>query len=135
MSAVVAALFFGVVGWWNAIPPSHDRHWRPEVAVMPRAFIDGDRVRFTGVRDFDYRSRNDYTVRYEEREVQLSHLKAIDIDSYLYHSGRINTNLPFDELRLRSLINPAAQAADGVGRFLGADQRPCRRVDEKPLAM
>ncbi|WP_244486289.1 hypothetical protein [Bradyrhizobium viridifuturi] len=37
MSAVVAALFFGIVGWWIAIPPSNDRHWRPEVAVMPRA--------------------------------------------------------------------------------------------------
>ena len=29
--------------------------WRPEVAVMPRAVIDGDRVRITGVRNFDYR--------------------------------------------------------------------------------
>ena len=36
---------------------------------MPRAFIDGDRVRITGVRNFEYRSRDDFTVRYEEREV------------------------------------------------------------------
>ena len=50
-------------------PLSHDRNWRPEVAVMPRAVIDGDGVRLTGVRNFDYRSRNDFTVRYEEREV------------------------------------------------------------------
>ena len=38
---------------------------------MPRAFIDGDHVRLTGVRNFEYRSRNDFTVRYEEREVLL----------------------------------------------------------------
>jgi hypothetical protein len=75
---VAIALFFGVVAWWIAIPPSHDRNWRPEVAVMPRAFIDGDRVRITGVRDFDYRSRNDFTVRYEEREISLSHLTGLD---------------------------------------------------------
>jgi hypothetical protein len=257
MPAIAALLFLGVVGWWLAIPPSHNRNWRPEVAVMPRATIDGDRVRLTGVRNFDYRSRNDFTVRYEEREVNLSHLKNIDfyisyflegpvghtfvsfifdnapplsisietrpevgegfapvasmfkqfeliyvvgserdvvgvrtnhrgeptylyrlnssaddarrlllvylarineladrpefyhlltnsctinivryanaagrqgrfdfrhllnglIDSYLYHSGRINTDLPFDELRERSLINQAAQAADGAPDF------------------
>ena len=77
-SVAVIALFLGVAAWWISISPSHDRPWRPEVAVMPRAFIDGDRVRLTGVRNFDYRSRNDFTVRYEERELQLSHLTALD---------------------------------------------------------
>jgi hypothetical protein len=257
MSVVFIALFLGVVAWWISIAPSHDRNWRPEVAVMPRAVIDGDRVRITGVRNFDYRSRNDFTARYEEREVLLSHLTALDfyvsyfmegpvghtflsfifdnapplsisietrpevgegfapiasmfkqfeliyvvgderdlvgvraihrqepiylyrlntsaedarrllliylarineladrpefyhlltnsctiniiryanaagregrfdirhllnglIDSYLYHSGRVDTTLPFDELRQRSLINDAAQAADGEPDF------------------
>lgn len=224
---------------------------------MPRAFIDGDRVRITGVRNFDYRTREDFTVRYDVREVQLSHLIGIDfyvsywregpvghtflsfvfdnvpplsisietrpetgegfapiaslfkqfeliyvvgeerdivgvrtihrhettylyrlntrpddarrlfrvyldrineladrpefyhllsnsctvnivryanasgrqgrfdlrhlfnglVDSYLYHSGRVDTSLPFDELRRRSLINAAAQAADGAPDF------------------
>jgi hypothetical protein len=78
MTAVFLVLFFAVVVWWISIAPSHDRDWRPEAAVMPRAIIDGDRVRITGVRNFDYRSRNDFTVRYEEREISLSHLKAID---------------------------------------------------------
>jgi len=45
---------------------------------MPRATIDGDRVRITGVRNFEYRSVSDFTVRHEEREVQLSHLTAVD---------------------------------------------------------
>ena len=257
MSVAFIALYLGVVAWWIAIPPSHDREWRPEVAVMPRAVIDGDRVRITGVRNFDYRTRNDFTVRYEEREVLLSHLTGVDfyvsywseglvghtflsfifdnapplsisietrpevgegfnpiaslfkqfeliyvvgderdivgvrtnhrletvylyrlnaspdkvrelllvylerineladrpefyhllsnsctiniirylnaagrkgrfdirhlfnglIDSYLYHSGRVDTTLPFDELRRRSLINEAAQAADDAPDF------------------
>jgi hypothetical protein len=257
MPAVAIGVILGVVAWWLTIAPSHDRNWRPEVAVMPRAFIDGDRVRITGVRNFIYRSRNDFTVRYEEREIFLSRLAALDfyvsyfmkgpvghtfvsfifdnapplsisietrpevgqgfapiasmfkqfeliyvvgderdlvgvraihrgeavylyrlntsaddarrllmiylarvneladrpefyhlltnsctinivryanaagrkgrfdirhllnglIDSYLYHSGRIDTTLPFDELRQRSLINEAAQAADGAPDF------------------
>jgi hypothetical protein len=78
MGPAAIALFFSVVAWWISIPPSHDRPWRPEVAVMPRASVEGDRVRITGVRNFDYRSRNDFTVRYEEREVQLSHLTGLD---------------------------------------------------------
>src|SRR5215475_8891916 len=78
MPAIAIALFLGVVAWWIAIPPLHDRNWRPEVAVMPRAVIDGDRVRITGVRNFEYRSRSDFTVRYEEREVSLSHLRGLD---------------------------------------------------------
>jgi Domain of unknown function (DUF4105) len=225
--------------------------------VMPRASIDGDRVRLSNVRNFDYRSRDDFTMRYEEREVLLSHLTGLDfyvsywsdgpvghtflsfifdnapplsisietrpevgegfnplaslfkqfeliyvvgderdlvrvrtnhrdetvylyrlntsavdarrlllvylerinqladhpewyhllsnsctinivryanaagregrfdirhllnglIDSYLYHSGRVDTTLPFEELRSRSLINEAAQAADGAPDF------------------
>jgi hypothetical protein len=48
------------------------------VELMPRAIIDGDRVHINGVRDFDYRSRNDFTVRYQEREVSISHLTSID---------------------------------------------------------
>src|SRR5499426_4491149 len=76
--AVFAALFLGVVAWFSSIKPSHDRPWRPEVAVMPRAFIDDDRVRITGVRNFEYRSLDDFTVRYEEREVSLSHLNSLD---------------------------------------------------------
>ncbi len=78
MSVAAIGSFLGVVVWWISISPSHDRNWRPEVAVMPRAVIDGDRVRITGVRNFDYRSTNDFTVNYEEREVQLSHLTALD---------------------------------------------------------
>jgi hypothetical protein len=89
MSVVFLVMFFGIVAWWLAIPPSHNRQWRPEVAVMPRAVIDGDHVRLTGVRNFDYRSRNDFTVRYEEREVSLSHLIALDFYVSYFTEGPV----------------------------------------------
>jgi hypothetical protein len=78
MRWVFLGLFAAVVVWYAAIPPSNDRPWRTEVAVLPRAVIDGDRVRITGVRDFDFRSRDDFTVRYINREVSLSHLTSLD---------------------------------------------------------
>ena len=73
-----AGLFLIVLVWWISIRPSHHRPWRPEVAVMPRAIIDGDRVHITGVRDFEYRTKDDFTVRYQERDVWLSSLTSID---------------------------------------------------------
>jgi hypothetical protein len=73
-----AGLFLVMLVWFLSIRPSQDRPWRPEVAVMPQAIVDGDRVRFIGFRLFDYRSTDDFTVRYEEREVLLSHLTAVD---------------------------------------------------------
>jgi hypothetical protein len=81
MPAVAIALVLGVVAWWLTIAPSGDRNWRPEVAVMPRAFIEGDHVRITGVRNFDYRSRDDFTVHYEEREVDLAAPLSISIET------------------------------------------------------
>ena len=74
-----AGLFLLVLLWFLSIRPSFDRPWRPEVAVMPRAIIDGERVRFTGFRNFDYRSKDDFTVRWEEREVSLAHLTSLDL--------------------------------------------------------
>jgi Domain of unknown function (DUF4105) len=89
MRAVAYALVLGVIAWWLTIAPSHDRNWRPEVAVMPRAFIDGDHVRLTGVRNFDYRSRNDFTVHYEEREIDLSHLTGLDFYVSYWSEGPV----------------------------------------------
>jgi hypothetical protein len=88
-SVAFLVLFLGVVAWWISISPSHDRPWRPEVAVMPRALIDGDRVRITGVRNFDYRTRSDFTVRHEEREVQLSHLTGLDFYVSYFTEGPV----------------------------------------------
>ena len=89
MPAVAIALVLGVVAWWVTIAPSGDRNWRPEVAVMLRAFIEGDHVRITGVRNFDYRSRNDFTVHYEEREVDLSHLTGLDFFVSYWSEGPV----------------------------------------------
>lgn len=89
MQAVAVALMLGVIGWWVTIAPSGDRYWRPEVAVMPRAFVDGDRVRITGVRNFDYRSRSDFTPHYEERELDLSHLAGLDFFVSYFMEGPV----------------------------------------------
>ena len=118
MYAALTVLFLGVVAWWIAIPPSHDREWRPEVAVMPRAFIDGDRVRITGVRNLDYRSENDFTVRHEEREIWLSHLTGLDFYVSYWWEGPVGhtfVSFIFDNAPPLSIsIEPRPEIGEGL---------------------
>ena len=86
---VLAGVYVLLLVWWMLIPASHERAWRPEVAVMPRAIVDGDRIRFTGVRNFEYRSVDDFTPRYEEREVSLAHLTGVDFFISYWHEGPV----------------------------------------------
>ncbi|MGE9291622.1 MAG: DUF4105 domain-containing protein [Puniceicoccales bacterium] len=79
MRLVFGAVFLGVAIYFMAIPPQMDRDWRREVAVLPRAYIDGNEVRITGFRNFDYRSREDFDEHYEERVVYLDHLTSVDL--------------------------------------------------------
>ena len=42
--AGILGAFVVVLALWLAIPPSNDRDWQPDVATLPYADIDGDRV-------------------------------------------------------------------------------------------
>lgn len=76
---VLVGAFVGVVIWYASIPPSNDRPWRAEVERPPRAVIDGDHVRLLNYRHFNFRTRDDFDIRYEEREVDLSRLSSVDL--------------------------------------------------------
>ena len=56
--AAYAALFAIVLWRWQAIEPSNDRDWQPEIARLAYATIDGDRVTVHNIRNFDYRTRD-----------------------------------------------------------------------------
>ncbi len=58
--------------------PTHNKQWRPDLAVLPYAEIESDRVRLYNIRDCEYRTENDYDVRHLDREVLLSDLRTID---------------------------------------------------------
>ena len=75
----VALGFAATLAWFLSIPARTDRNWPPELAVMPSAEIDANRIRVHGVRNFDYRTPDDFDVRYEDREFDLSKLQAVDV--------------------------------------------------------
>lgn len=71
--------FVLLVAWWSRIEPSNDRNWKPEVAVLPYATIDGDLVTVHNVRNFDYRTEMDFTPRYYDRTYNLRQLDSVDL--------------------------------------------------------
>ncbi|MCY2959017.1 MAG: DUF4105 domain-containing protein [Planctomycetota bacterium] len=62
-----------------AVRPSNDRTWRPEEAVAATVEIDGGRVTVHGVRNFHYRSEQDFDARWEDRTYDLSKLRTLDL--------------------------------------------------------
>lgn len=74
--------FFGLVGvvifYWLLIPPSNNRPWSKEVAVLPRADIKGNLVTIHNIRNFDYRTTEDFDVRYYDKTVDLDKLRSVD---------------------------------------------------------
>jgi hypothetical protein len=65
--------------WFLSIPARNDRNWRPELAVMPWAEIDGDRIRVHGVRNYEYRTEDEFDIRYDDRDFDLAKLQAVDV--------------------------------------------------------
>ena len=72
-------LFALVAGWWLSISPSNDRVWEPSVARLPSASFEGDRFTIENVRNFDYRTSEDFDEHWETRSYDLSKLRGVDI--------------------------------------------------------
>jgi hypothetical protein len=49
-----------VLVWWLTVAPSNDRNWRPEVARLPSATLEGNRLTIRNLRNFHYRSQADF---------------------------------------------------------------------------
>jgi hypothetical protein len=71
----VTAVFFW---WWYWQKPSQERDWDASVAVLPWAVREGDVVTIGDIRNFEYRSLEDCTPRYETRQFHLANLRAAD---------------------------------------------------------
>jgi hypothetical protein len=73
------AAFAGVLLWWGAIEPSNERDWQTEVATLPHVTQEGDFVTLHNVRNFDYRTEQDFAPRYDDRTFDLRQLDAVDL--------------------------------------------------------
>ncbi len=112
------ALFAVLLLSWNAIEPSNDRDWQPEVAVLPYATIDGDRVTVHNIRNFDYRSETDFTPAYYDKTFDLRKLEGVDLVATYWMGPAIAHIFLSFELRGRRSSRHLHRDAQGARRGL-----------------
>ena len=71
--------FAVVLGCWLSMSPSNNRNWQPDVILIPWAEIQGNNVTIHNIRNCDYRSETDYTVRHYDKTIDLPKLKSVDV--------------------------------------------------------
>ena len=73
-----AAGFLLLLLWWSLITPKQQRVWADDVARNVTGTVKGSTVTLDNVRNFDWRSDDDYTVKWEQRSYDLDELRTVD---------------------------------------------------------
>jgi Domain of unknown function (DUF4105) len=68
-----------VFAWYWFLPPSNTRQWKTEVANTASSTLQGDLLTIQNVRNFTYRSVEDFDDNWETRTYDLSKLDSLDI--------------------------------------------------------
>jgi hypothetical protein len=76
--AAIAGVFGAVVVWWTCIQPTGRGDYLPPVAIQAYPEFHDDLVTIHHLRNFDYRTRDDYDIRYEDRTYDLRQLQYVD---------------------------------------------------------
>jgi hypothetical protein len=68
-----------LLAWWGTISPSNHREWADDVSRMLAGQVDGNRVTLFNVRNFNWRTDDDYDARWETRSYDLDQLSTADV--------------------------------------------------------
>jgi uncharacterized protein DUF4105 len=84
---------------WARVPPSSSGNWPPEVARLPHATIEGDRVTVHDVRNFEWHGTDSFVERWETRTYSLSSLQRLDLIASYWagpHIAHLMVSFGFD---------------------------------------
>lgn len=83
--------------FWISIRPSNDRDWALDQVVLPYAEMEGDGVRVHNIRNFTYRSVQDYDVSYYDKTYNLNDIESLwyVVEPFSDWKGAAHTFLSF----------------------------------------
>ena len=117
------AAFLVPLGAFHLMRPSNDRVWQPDVAQMPFAELNGEKVTIHNVRNCLYHSETNFVVRYETRQYDLAKLRSADIflvDWGLHKVAHAMISFGFDDGQyLCFSIETRKEVGEGYSAFKG----------------
>ena len=77
--------------------PSNNRDWSVDQKVLPYAEFEGDKVHIRNIRNFKYRSTNDYDIAYYDKVFDLSKIESVwyVVEPFSDWEGAAHTFLSF----------------------------------------
>ncbi len=111
----VVALTIGLIAiaGYFAQRPSHERNWEPEIAQLPRFEIVGNTLKAENLRDFAWRSTEDFEERWIEASYDLNRLTGVEV-----------IVVPFGERELLAHVMLSFEFDDGRQLALSVETRP-----------
>ena len=94
LTALVLYLLVFVL--WFSIRPTNDLEWQTPWKRMPEAHIDGNKVTINNVRDFIYRSENDYTVNYITETYDLDKIQDLRLITSFWDGNTLICHMLLD---------------------------------------
>lgn len=65
--------------WFFTLPAKNNRQWHPEVAKIVDYQQQGHLIRVNNIRNFHWRTEQDYDIRWDSRLYDLSQLESMDV--------------------------------------------------------
>lgn len=97
--------FLALLLFWFSLKPSHDRQWADDVSRLLGSSVTGDVVTLTNVRDFEWRTKTDYTARWVTQQYDVSQIVSADlILSYWMGPAIAHTLISFEFADGRHLV-------------------------------
>jgi len=91
------AVFAVLLIWWQTLTPTLDKDWAADVAQISHGEIEGDNLVMYNVRNFDYRSVDDFDQNWATRTYNLNNLQGLDLFLSYWASDHIaHTILSWD---------------------------------------